>query len=86
MRLGTDVEQAWSHPAATMETRNRIVRAVLNEIVVCVADGHIDLVPALARRRPHAAQGEEEYKRETPLDGPGGDGGAHPRAGPADAG
>jgi excisionase family DNA binding protein len=44
MRLGADLEQAWSHPAATTATRRRIVRAVLNEIVVRIADGYIDLV------------------------------------------
>jgi excisionase family DNA binding protein len=44
MRLGADLEQAWSHPAATTATRKRIVRAVLNEIVVRIDDGYIDLV------------------------------------------
>ena len=44
MRLGADLEQAWLHPSATMATRKRIVRAVLNEIVVRVADGYIELV------------------------------------------
>jgi DNA invertase Pin-like site-specific DNA recombinase len=34
MRLGADLELAWSHPAATAATRKRILRAVLNEIVV----------------------------------------------------
>jgi hypothetical protein len=41
MRLGADLEQAWSHLAATTPTRKRIVRAVLNEIVVRVVDGYI---------------------------------------------
>lgn len=44
MRLGADLEQAWSHPAATTATRKRIVRTVLNEIVVQIDDGYIDLV------------------------------------------
>jgi DNA invertase Pin-like site-specific DNA recombinase len=34
MRLGADLELAWSHPAATATTRKRILRAALNEIVV----------------------------------------------------
>jgi DNA invertase Pin-like site-specific DNA recombinase len=34
MQLGTDLELAWSHPAATAATRKRILRAALNEIVV----------------------------------------------------
>jgi hypothetical protein len=37
MRLGADLEIAWSHPAATVTTRKRIVRAVLHEIVVNLA-------------------------------------------------
>ena len=44
MRLGADLEQAWSHPAATTATRKRIARTVLNEIVVQIDDGYIDLV------------------------------------------
>jgi DNA invertase Pin-like site-specific DNA recombinase len=35
MQLGADLELAWSHPAATATTRKRILRAALNEIVVC---------------------------------------------------
>jgi DNA invertase Pin-like site-specific DNA recombinase len=34
VRLGADLELAWSHPAATAATRKRILRAALNEIVV----------------------------------------------------
>ena len=34
MRLGADLELAWSHPAATAATRKRIMRTALNEIVV----------------------------------------------------
>ena len=34
MQLGTDLELAWSHPAATAATRKRILRTALNEIVV----------------------------------------------------
>ena len=44
MRLGADLELAWTHPAATMATRKRIIRAVLNEIVVRIEDGYLDLV------------------------------------------
>ena len=44
MRLGADLELAWSHPAATTATRKRIVRAVLNEIVVRIEDGYVELV------------------------------------------
>ncbi len=44
MRLGADLEQAWNQAAATTATRKRIVRAVLNEIVVRVDDGYVDLI------------------------------------------
>jgi hypothetical protein len=44
MRLGADLELAWSHPAATSATRKRIVRAALNEIVVRVEVEHIEMV------------------------------------------
>ena len=44
LRLGADLETAWSHPAATMATRKRIVRAVLHEIVVRVENGFVDMV------------------------------------------
>jgi excisionase family DNA binding protein len=44
LRLGADLETAWSHPAATMATRKRIVRAVLHEIVVRIEPGFVDMV------------------------------------------
>jgi hypothetical protein len=34
MQLGADLDRAWSHPAATVATRKRILCAALNEIVV----------------------------------------------------
>ena len=44
MRLGVDLELAWSHPAATSATRKRIMRAALSEIVVRVEAEHIEMV------------------------------------------
>lgn len=44
LRLGANLETAWSHPAATMATRKRIVHAVLHEIVVRVENGFVDMV------------------------------------------
>jgi hypothetical protein len=44
MRLGADLELAWSHPAATAETRKRILRTALHEIVVRIEGGFITLV------------------------------------------
>jgi excisionase family DNA binding protein len=44
MALGDDLERAWHHPDATAETRKRILRAALVEIVVRLADDAIQLV------------------------------------------
>jgi DNA invertase Pin-like site-specific DNA recombinase len=44
MRLGTDLKLAWAHPAATSATRKRIIRAALNEIVVRLEGGFIEMV------------------------------------------
>jgi hypothetical protein len=44
MRLGVDLELAWSHPAATSAKRKRITRAALSEIVVRVEAEHIEMV------------------------------------------
>ena len=44
MALGDDLATAWSHPEATAETRKAILRAVLKEIVVTLADGRVDLL------------------------------------------
>jgi len=44
MALGADLEKAWHHPAATPETRKRILRTVLSEIVARVEGDEIILV------------------------------------------
>ena len=44
LALGADLETVWTHPGATAQTRKRIVRAVLEEIVVKLAAEHIDLL------------------------------------------
>jgi excisionase family DNA binding protein len=44
MALGADLEAAWRHPRATAETRKRILRTAIAEIVARVADRTIDLV------------------------------------------
>jgi len=43
LALGTDLERAWHHPAASPETRKRILRAVLKEIVVRAEEAELDL-------------------------------------------
>ena len=44
LRLGTDLETAWHHPAATAITRKRIVRVVLREVVARVEGELIHLL------------------------------------------
>jgi len=44
MALGADLEAAWSHPGATAETRKRILRTVLEEVVATLTEARIELV------------------------------------------
>lgn len=44
LTLGADLPQAWDHPGVTAEARKRILRAVIEEIVVTLAEGRIDLL------------------------------------------
>src|SRR4029077_8915398 len=44
MQLGADLELAWSHPAATAETRKRILRTALHEIVVRIEGSFHEMV------------------------------------------
>ena len=44
LALGADLETVWTHPSATAQTRKRIVRAVIEEIVVKLAAEHIELL------------------------------------------
>jgi excisionase family DNA binding protein len=42
LAMGADLELAWNHPSATPETRKRILRAVLKEVVVRMQEHHLD--------------------------------------------
>jgi hypothetical protein len=44
MQLGADLERAWSHSAASAGTCTRILRAALNEIIVRMENGFIEMV------------------------------------------
>jgi DNA invertase Pin-like site-specific DNA recombinase len=44
LALGSDLERAWNHPAATAETRKRILRAVIMEIVARLEGNEVHLV------------------------------------------
>jgi excisionase family DNA binding protein len=41
--LGSDLQRAWEHPNAGNESRKRILRAVIKEIVVHVGDAQLEL-------------------------------------------
>jgi hypothetical protein len=68
LQLGADLELAWSHSAATAATRKRILRAALYEIVVRIEGRLHRDGPALAGRRPHCAEAEDEWSRQASLD------------------
>jgi excisionase family DNA binding protein len=44
LALGADVEQAWSSPAASPSTRKRIIRTLIDEIVVRIEDDALAIV------------------------------------------
>jgi hypothetical protein len=44
LTLGADLERAWNHPAATAETRKRILRTVITEIVARLEGNEVHLV------------------------------------------
>src|SRR5204863_7422078 len=44
LALADDLPRLWNHPAASSETRKRILRAVLNEIIVTVEADRLRLV------------------------------------------
>ena len=58
-----DLETAWTHPNATAQTRKRIVRAVLEEVVVKLADDRIDLLLHW--------RGGDHTRLSVPRNGPG---------------
>jgi hypothetical protein len=43
LSLGTDLPCVWHHPNASVETRKRILRTVINEIIACVEGDQIHL-------------------------------------------
>ncbi len=53
MALGQDLVQAWESPGATSETRKKIIRTVISEIIVDIIGDTLELDHPLARRRPH---------------------------------
>jgi hypothetical protein len=44
LTLGADLEKTWNSPGATPATRKRIIRTLINEIVVRVSEQTIELV------------------------------------------
>ena len=74
MALGDDVGAAWAHPAATAATRKGIVRAVLEEIVVGLADDRIELLlhwcggDHTRLNVPRARTGENRWRTDAQVD------------------
>ena len=72
--LGDDVGAAWAHPAATAATRKGIVRAVLEEIVVGLADDRIELLlhwcggDHTRLNVPRARTGENRWRTDAQVD------------------
>jgi excisionase family DNA binding protein len=44
LALGSDLERAWNSAGATPATRKRIIRTLIDEIVVCISDQTLDLI------------------------------------------
>lgn len=71
MALAEDLPRAWNHPGATVETRKRILRAVLEEIVVNVEPGHLRLKlhwkggDHTSLELPKSRQGQHRWKTST---------------------
>ena len=86
LSLGADLERAWQHAGATSETRKRLLRPLLVEIVVRVEADEIILGTALAGRRPHATRSAQEPYRPASMDHRRVGRRADTRVGPADAG
>ena len=85
MRLGADLKLAWSHPAATSATRKRIVRAALNEIIVRIEGGFIEMVLHWQGGDHTALKVKMNTCRQAPLDSRRGYLDSGPGAGAADA-
>jgi len=64
MSLGQDLLRAWESPGTTSETRKKILRTVISEIVVDIV-GTIGDGRSLAGRRPHPFDGEEKSHWQT---------------------
>ena len=69
MLLGNDLAKAWNSPGASIETRKKIIRLLVKEIIVDVVDDKLGARHSLAGRRPHRNDGQEEQDRTDPLDG-----------------
>ena len=44
MSLGADLDRAWNTPGVTNETKKRIIRTLIDEIVVRVEDNELALI------------------------------------------
>ena len=75
MMLGSDLSAAWHHPLATAQTRKRILRAAIAEIVATLTDAAVELVIhwqggdhtwlSVPRNRP----GQHRWSSDAAIDG-----------------
>jgi excisionase family DNA binding protein len=69
--LAEDLPRTWKHPAASAETRKRILRAVLEEIIVNVEPAHLELKlhwkggEHTALEIPKSRRGQHRWKTST---------------------
>jgi hypothetical protein len=68
LALGNDVERAWYSTARRPASRMRIIRTLIEEIVVRVENEALSLVISLGWRRPHAFASAQEPRGATSLD------------------
>jgi DNA invertase Pin-like site-specific DNA recombinase len=68
MSLGQDLIRAWQSPGTTPETRKKIIRTVISEIIVDIVGDTLELIVHWQGGDHTATRGEEESRRPDPMD------------------
>ena len=84
--LAEDLPRAWNHPAASAETRKRILRAVLEEIIVKVEPAHLHLKLHWKGGEHTSLEVPEEPSWRAPMEDQRGNRATDPRSRSATAG
>ena len=66
--LGQDLVRAWESPSTTPETRKKIIRTVISEIIVDIVGDKPGAGRALAGRRPYEHDCEAQPRRPDAMD------------------